>query len=112
MNIANVILLLVILTLIIKWFMCEDTESFLGSITQLQARGPQDLHLTVNTEKYVYPHRYRGYTPPCNRVPCYRYPTDQYVWNIPTRYNIPYLYPDYDYDYNFRLFPFYYRWWY
>lgn len=95
METLHMIIILVLLTLFIRWVMSPTSEGFWGAITQLQAKGPQDVHLTVNNEKYIDPYGYR-------------YPYDKYVWNNPTRYRRPYYY----YDYNYHLFPFFYYWWY
>lgn len=95
METTHMIILLVVLTVFIRWVMYPtDEEGFLGSMTQLHSRGPQDINLTVNSEKYL--HGYGN-----------RYPYDRYIWNNPTRYRRPYYY----YDYNYHLYPFFY-WWY
>lgn len=63
-----------------------------GSLTQLVSRGPEDLYLTVNTEKYVPEYNYRY---DCRNSPyCYKnrwYNSTPFVWNNPTRWpKMPY----------------------
>lgn len=92
MNTLYLIITILILTFIFK----NINEHYYGAITQLQAKGPQDLHLTVNNEKYLHPHYYNNtYLP-------FRYPYDLYIWNNPTRYRPAY----YNYDYNYHLYPY------
>jgi hypothetical protein len=58
----------------------------MGTITQLMAKGPQDIYLSGDAEKWVrwqYPFGYPNL-----------------IWNNPTRlYNYNYLYPYYFYPY-------------
>jgi hypothetical protein len=93
METLHKVIFLIVMVLLIRWLFYSD-EGFYGAITQLRAKGPQDLYLTVDTEKYVYPRRY------------YRYPYDEYIWNNPTRYRQPY----YFWDYTYHLFPYFYTW--
>ena len=97
MNRIKVIIILVMLAVVLRWIMNPEQEGFSGAITQLTSRGPQDLHLTINTEKYVDPYY------------SWRNPSNWYTWNSPTRYFSPYYY----YDYISNIFPYiYYKWWY
>lgn len=88
MELLPVLLIIVVLAIILKKMMKKDKEYF-GSMMQLTAKGPQDLHLTVNNEKYLYPYQYTNW-----------------VWNNPTRLRRP-LYFYYDYD-NYYLWPYFY----
>ena len=87
MDNIKLIIVLVVLALALKWVMNSTTEGFHGTM-------PQDIRLTVNTEKYTSP--YYGSNP-----------YDRYIWNNPTRYNSPYYY----YDYRDHIFPYVYYYW-
>jgi hypothetical protein len=92
-----IIVILIVVVRILQLFMYPEKESFLGAITQLQAKGLQDLHLTVNNEKYLGDYYYR--------YPYIKYPLSHYYWNVPTRYRRPYYYY---YD-GHRVFPYLYK---
>lgn len=92
-----IIILLVIFVLLFKVLMHDCDEHMSGAITQLVSRGPEDIYLSVNIDKYVpdyygYNYGYNGYgynypysctSPYCNRRFGRRTP---FVWNNPTRY--------------------------
>ena len=92
-------IILIVLAFALQEVMYSDTVNFAGAITQLQAKGLQDLHLTVNNEKYLHDYGYMRY-------PYLRYPLSRHYWNIPTRYRRPYYYY---YD-RYHVFP--YLYWY
>lgn len=78
---------------------CKNHEHLSGAITQLHAKGLQDVYLTVDNDKYL-PNNY--YITP------YYYPrwwwynsTTPMPWNNPTRYNRWYYYPPYTYLTNY-----------
>lgn len=58
-----------------------------GALTQLYAKGPQDLYLTNDAKKYIYNDYYRSY------------PYVESVWNNPTKIGYGYGYNNY-YDLN------------
>lgn len=90
METIHMIILLIVLTVFIRWVFYPTDEGFWGSVTH--SRSPDGVNVTVNNERYLHG---------------YRYPYDRYIWNNPTRYRRPYYY----YDYNYHLYPFFY-WWY
>lgn len=61
----------------------------MGTLTQLMAKGPQDIYLSKDAEKWVDMQYPFGYT--------------NFVWNNPTRLynNYPYFFYPYNYPYNF-----------
>jgi hypothetical protein len=77
--VGHIILLLIVAAIVICIYysnvICkpedDNKENFLGAMTQLYAKGPEDINLTVNTERYV---------------PEFMYPFWSY-WNMPTRVN-------------------------
>ena len=88
MNSIKLIIILVVLTLALKWVMNLTIEGFHGTM-------PHDIRLTVNTEKYTSPSYMSN-------------PYDRYIWNNPTRYRAPYYYY---YDYVDHIFPYVYYYW-
>ncbi len=76
--------ILLIFVIIIAYYFLDysnsDSFSALGALTQLYAKGPSDLYLTSDTEKYVYP-------PYFGNSPWWGYPYMYPVWNVPTRLN-------------------------
>ncbi len=94
----TIIILIILIVVFCK--LLYKNEQFSGALTQLTAKGPQDLYLTVNTEKYI-PELWHPYS--------LYYNPYRYMWNAPTRrrmYSYPY-YPYYShYRYNY-LFPYY-----
>ena len=62
---------------------CIYIESFIGAMNQLHSKGPMDLHLTKNTEKYLCPYIKEKNNP---------FPYTQFIWNNPSRIRIPYYY--------------------
>jgi len=91
LNILILIILATVFYIIVNNY--NKSETFLGALTQLHARGPQDLHLTVNSDKYIYQDPYyRGW---------WDYP--YYLWNMPTRYNRynSYYYGNYLFPYQY-----------
>jgi hypothetical protein len=108
MNYPNIDFLIILFLLVVLY--CYNTtnkEKFVGALQQLYAKGPQDMYLTTNTGKYVYPH----------------FP--HMIWNNPTRlknyypqlhhyfnnnyHNPRYPYPRYNYPNNYPLYPYSYR---
>ena len=87
-------LILLILTIVLICNECENKEHYgLGGLTQLRAKGPQDLALTTGIEKYLYPYWYN-----------YPYPYT-FFWNNSTRY--PNYIPNYlYYDDYIRTYPY------
>lgn len=80
------ILIVFTVAILIKIFRGNSRKEHFGSLMQLYAKGPQDYHLTVGNEKYVWPFT-------------------RWLWNNPTR-NQP-LYYYYDYN-NYYLWPYFY----
>jgi len=75
----NQVVIFLIVTVVIYFLiqdMNPDTFSAMGALTQLYAKGPQDMYLTPDIYNYNY-----GYLP-------YRH----MMWNMPTRLN-NYYYP-------------------
>lgn len=84
---TNIIILFIIL--FIFYLICpkKDLKEHvnMGTLTQLMAKGPQDIHLSKDAEKWVnmqYPYGYHNF-----------------VWNNPTRLYNNYLYYPYSYSY-------------
>ncbi len=78
---SNILFLLFILFAVFLLLDCgrkTDKFSDIGALTQLYAKGPQDLYLTTDTEKYMYPQYWGRYGP----------------WNMQTRLD-NYYYPSY-----------------
>lgn len=81
-------IILILLLVIICWRI--NKENFAGALTQLYAKGPQDLYLTGNVEKYIPPFLV----------------DNGFMWNQPTRLAYPYYYPLWGiYPYNFTYYP-------
>lgn len=74
---------IILIFLIIYLFIKNYKENFMGAINQLHSKGPIDLHLTTNTEKYIYP---------CNKNIINPFPYTPFIWNNPSRIRIPYYY--------------------
>lgn len=87
MSNSPLIILLIFLFILIIFFDKTKSSFFSienfggGALTQLYAKGPQDLYLTTNAEKYI-PEYLGGYYNPYN----------YFRWNVPTRFN-RYYYP-------------------
>ena len=93
MEIILIIILIAIVAIIInkcrKNSLVNSEQFGVGALTQLYAKGPEDVYLTSGIEQYIYPYM------------------SPFFWNQPTRFsrNVPYyLYLD---DY-VRSYPFYY----
>jgi len=99
-----IIILLIVFVLLFK-LLCDDSgsEGFSGAITQLVSRGPEDLYLTVNVEKYSPYSYYGGYyypygcrSPYCKKRNRWYNEYTPFVWNnatrIPKWYYSPYTY--------------------
>lgn len=66
-------------------------EKFAGALTQLYAKGPEDVYLTSGIQKYIPPY-FGDYG---------------FLWNQPTRLAYPYYYPTYGifpYTYSYPIF--------
>ncbi len=96
-----IILLLIVLVIIFKLFFSSCfSENFAGAITQLVSRGPEDIYLNVDIEKYVsdYYGNY-GYgclSPYCRRRSWWYNKYTPLPWNNPTRFP-KWIYPPYTY---------------
>lgn len=89
-----IVIIIIILILAIAYYYYKyEKFSSLGALTQLYAKGPQDLYLTSDTEKYV-PELWGGWFG-------FNYPPVYSPWNYPTRID-KYYYP------LFGIFPKYY----
>jgi hypothetical protein len=80
---TNIIILLIILFVFYIRYPKNDLKEHvsMGTLTQLMAKGPQDVHLSKDAEKWVniqYPYGYYNF-----------------VWNNPTRLFTNYLYYPY-----------------
>lgn len=68
--------------LLIGFFIVPNYEGFGGGLVQLVAKGPQDMYLTSDADKYMN----------------YYYPYyNEFIWNNGTRLLNSYYYPYYDY---------------
>lgn len=85
-NKHHIVIFLVIITLVYLIFIYDPkTEEYSqGALTQLYAKGPQDLYLTTNTEKYLHPY-YHGYGTWPRHSWYSRY--TPFAWNNPTRFH-------------------------
>lgn len=111
-----IIILLIVFVTLFK-LLCDDSgsEGFSGAITQLVSRGPEDIYLTINTERYIPNSYYDGYYSPygCNSPYCSRRRNRWYnnitpfVWNNATRFPSWYYSP-YNYINNWYTDSYYY----
>jgi len=87
-----IVYLIILFIIILVYFYRNKIDTFsTGALTQLYAKGPQDLYLTGNIGQYIPPY--------LNNF--------DWTWNNPTRLNSAY-YPLYGiYPYYFRYLPFY-----
>lgn len=84
-NILIVLSIVVIITVIYTWYKQYTAEDFSpGTLEQLYTKGPQDLYLTDDTNKYL--------------TPLDMYLNDNFLWNIPTRFTRNYPFGYYPYD--------------
>jgi hypothetical protein len=72
--------IILIIAIIITYCYCKSPKTINeqfgeGALMQLYNKGPQDVHLTTETDKYV-PEYVQGY-----------YPWNYYMWNQPSRIN-------------------------
>ena len=102
-------LIIFIIIIVIIYIKYNNYDEQFGALTQLYAKGPQDMYLTGNS--YILPYNpiypyygYYGYfrspynRSPYNRSPYFRSPyfrspyfRSSYLWNEPTRYRRNYL---------------------
>jgi hypothetical protein len=90
----KVLILIVLLFLVFTFKSKKNKEKYSGAITQLISRGPEDIYLTINTDKYVYPYQNfydRCIGPYCGKDWWYNKYTP-FPWNNPTKYP-KYFYP-------------------
>ena len=93
------VILLILSIVILKKYCNTDREDF-GALTQLYAKGPQDVHLMVDVEKYVpeyYWYRHYPYyiCTRCHKRKLYNMFCCKHtppIWNIPTRFYPIYYY--------------------
>lgn len=100
MNYIYIAILLILFVYGVKALQNNNEHMSTGALTQLYAKGPQDLYLTINTRKYIPPYWYwegwRHYTP--------------LIWNNPTRFPrwFPPLYTYLSDSYSYYPYPYYY----
>ena len=119
MNIKTIVIIALVLFVLYKIFDSGKSldEKFSGALTQLVAKGPQDVYLTINNEKYLstYPYYenwlydyneqynlYRKYVDNYLNYPydngyeyryAHRYPYGYGIWNMPTKLQNYIYYP-------------------
>jgi hypothetical protein len=100
--ITAIIITIIIIAILIYINKKNENEKFSGALTQLYAKGPQDIYLTTDIEKYV-PELW-------HRYPNYMWSNGNYYplfWNMPTRYGYysPYYIPEL-YDLYYSRYPY------